>query len=275
MKLYMKKVLFIVIMLCAIFASIFIYVQFFSPKAQATTAAESYMKSLSSNNVSGATQLYPAEAPAENILQRNYKRVNITTVSDTYYLLYAFTDNQNPKMIRIMATHGKIKSVKSGSSIGATPSEDKSEDLGRTNQSQCLETSDLAYIDSTTVYARYIRGATMIFLPDSTDYKTSLGGNLLLDRMSDFYKKVPQKDFIFEIKGYRQSVKLSDEETTQFDDLFHRRAITLQNGLVARGVPLDRVVINDQYNYYIAEQATAVQNELYLDINIVNRCIKK
>ncbi|MBH1980013.1 hypothetical protein I8H89_00660 [Candidatus Saccharibacteria bacterium] len=273
----MKKFLIIAVTLSIIAtcAGAFAYFKYFSPESRAKYVSENYMKSLLANDTEKASTLFPLKPATSEILQRNYRLSTIAMENDLYYVLYNFADSKQPSLIRFTIESSEIKKIETGSRLGLTPSTDKLEAEQQTaGVSKCLTKSDLKYIDSTSVYARNIRGATMIFPSDSTEYIATDDSNSLLDRMANFYKKAYENDFIFELRGYRQSTGLSGKESEQLDSLFQRRAIVLQKELIKRGVPLDRILISDKYTYYIPEQSTEVTNELYVDINVVNRCIK-
>lgn len=277
----MRKIVIVASIISIVVVSLLIsYFSLFSPTAQATNTANKFMATLLANDPEKASELLKdkdIETNNSNIYQRNY-RLLFTSKDEAsngeFHLLYEFTDDTYPTKIRVSAEGDTITAVKSGSKIGKIPSEDQSEDVNvNIEASTCLSRDDLEYIDSRSIYARYIRGATMIFLQETSNYQTSVGGGLLIDRMADFYKKAAEKDFIFELKGYMQTSGLSPEERERRDDLFQQRATKLQKDLVERDVPLDRITIAEVYNYYMPEQATEVDNPSYVDINVVNRCI--
>ncbi|HCH34606.1 MAG: hypothetical protein UY35_C0025G0003 [Candidatus Saccharibacteria bacterium GW2011_GWC2_48_9] len=277
----MKKILISTSIILIIVVGLLIgYFLLSSPAAQATNTANRFMAALLENNPEKVSELLKdtdIETNNSNIYQRNYRLLHTSKDDATngeFYLLYEFTDNTYPTKIRVSARGDTITAVKSGSRIGKIPSEDKAEEINvNTETSTCLSRDDLVYIDSRSIYARYIRGATMIFLPETSNYQTNTGGGLLLDRMADFYKKAAEKDFIFELKGYMQTSGLAPEDRERRDNLFQQRATKLQKDLVERDVPLDRITIAEVYNYYMPEQATEVDNPSYVDINVVNRCI--
>ena len=270
-----KIALSIVVTVLLICGGVVIYLYNFTPEARANRLASTYMNALLSNDTQKAKALYPSQAPSEDIVQRNYRLESSSLDKGLYYLLFSFTDESTPSKLRITANSQSITDIATGSSLGKIPAEDEKSVDEQIQQPRCLDKSNLAYLDSASVYARNIRGATMVFSSDSTIYSVPDLGEKLLDRMANFYKQADEKDFVFELKGYRQSAGLSQDQNNLLSDLFQRRATTLQKGLTERGVPLDRINISEKYNYYILEQSTAVQNELYVDINIVNRCIKE
>lgn len=272
----MKKIIIaiVVIILLACGAG-FVYFYNFTPEARAKNLASSYMSALLSNDTEKINTLYTPKFPIENVTQRNYRIKSIRSSDELYYLLYEFTNSTDPTMIRITVKSDSITDVTSGSSLGSTPSEDKQTTNEQTQQARCLDRSDLTYLEATSVYARNIRGATMVFLPESSDYSNLEQGGILLDRIAGFYEKAKEKDFVFELKAYRQNSGLTQDESELLDELFQRRATALQKELTMREVPLDRVQINNRYNYYIPGQSTVADNDLYVDINIVNRCIKE
>lgn len=272
----MKKIIILVITVTILCLGAFVYLQYFTPSARAKSTADSYMKALIAGDTQTAGVLYSAEAPASEILQRNYRQVGLATENNLYYILYEFPDNQQPSMLRVGVDGASIKSVTTGSQLGSVPSADRALlDEQSAVQSRCLVKADLAYLDSTSVYARNIRGATMIFPSGSTEYMATEESESILDRTVSFYKKSSSKDFIFELKGYRQNTGLTQEENEKLNDLFQRRAVLLQEELVRRGIPLDRITINDRFNYYAPGQSTTFESDLYVDINIVNRCIEE
>lgn len=268
----MKKIITLLTVALLATAGVIIYMQFFSPKARALAATDNYMRALLSGDTRASQALHTIPNPAA-VSQRSYKITNTTKEKEVLYIRYTFTDGASPTDIRFaLNPSSTITTISTGDSLGNTPAGDTKTDTKKQSSSDhCLTKSDLSYIDSTNIYAEKIRGATMIFQPESDAFKTEVGGNLLIDRMADFYKKANQKDFVFELRGYRQTGDLSEQEKEVHGDLFQRRAVALQNGLTQRGVPADRIIINREYNYYDAN-ATNLQNELYVDINIVNRC---
>lgn len=234
------------------------------------------MKTLLAGDTQETKRLYSAQDPISEVLQRNYRLVSVVKNADIYYILYTFADDKKPSMLRVAVNGDKIEDIKTGSQLGAVPSDDKPESNSQTaNKSTCLAKTDLVYLDSTSIYARDIRGATMIFPLGSTEYIETFDSKVLLDRMVNFYKEASYKDFVFELRGYRQSSGLSQEEVDTLNDLYQRRAVSLQNELVKRGVPLDRVTVSDRLNYYLLEQVAGTDNEQFIDINVVNRCIKE
>lgn len=270
----MKKILLLVVaIVCIIGIGLFAYFQFFSPESRAKSSSENYMKALLAGDTQEAKRLYSAQDPMSEVLQRNYRLVSVVKDADIYYMRYTFADNKEPSIIRIAIDGDVIKDIKTGEHLGDVPAADTPEDAEQTvGGSRCLAKSDLAYIDSVSIYARNIRGATMIFPSGSTDYIATADSKSLLDRAANFYKKAYEKDFVFELKGYRQSAGLGEEENEQLNSLFQRRAVILQKDLTERGIPLDRVLINNKYNYYAP--STTSESGQYIDINIVNRCIK-
>lgn len=269
----MKKLVVILTTILVLGASIGGYFFFLSPQARATAFANDYMKAALAGDTAAMQSLYSELPAATKITHRNYTKVAANQHESTIYILYNFTDIYSPKKIRIGIENNRIVSIKYGDSIGNLPQDDKAETPQEASiASHCLDKSDLSYIDSTKVYARKIRGATMIFLPESDEYKTPVGGNLLVDRMADFYKNAESKDFVFELEGYQRIDTIKDEEKEALNNLFQQRAATLTRGLTERGVSADRIIIAEKYSYYDAD-ATDSENHLYVDINIVNRCI--
>ncbi len=278
----MKKLtLSLVIVLALTGVGVATYLLFFSPKAQATAVADSYMQALLAGDTERTSQMLSSDNQAslatQAVIQRNYKQTHVTQKGDVFYILYSFTDGGDPSKLRVEASGGEILHVDASSLLGATPDQDETAQAVQDDDSQqtCLTREDLAFIDSRSIYARYIRGATMIFKPDTTEYGAPSSGANLLDRMANFYKKAPDKDYVFELRGYMPTS--SDDtniDNTAKEELFQRRAVKIQKDLTTREVPLDRVLVSEEYNYYLPEQASEVENDLYIDINIVNRCVK-
>lgn len=268
-----KLILAVVILLILSSVGAFVYFYYFTPSARATSKANEYMSALLADNTKKAQDLYKESSLETNILvQRNYKQISTTNVDGNFYTLYQFTDEKSPAKLRITVTiPAKITKIQAGDLLGATPAEDKQQVVSqKPTESHCLSVEDLSYIDSTKIYARNIRGATMIFLPNSTQFKTDVGGDLLIERMVDFFKKAHSKDFVFELRGYMPT-SASGEQKDTLANLYQRRATTLQSELVKRGIPLDRATISQEFNYYDTS-STDLENDLYVDINIVNRC---
>ena len=110
----------------------------------------------------------------------------------------------------------------------------------------------------------------MIFAADEgIDYAGVENGDRLLTRMANFYTKAKTKDFYFELKGYRET---TDENKVAID-LITARASKIQADLNAKDVPLDRIKISTEYNYSNSETSIS-NNKNWIDINVVNSCIK-
>ena len=251
-----------------------IYFVFFTPQARATRTAEQTMHAASSQDEasfkshgtpSGSDEFYTA------VSSRNYRLDTTAEEASTFYLRYSFTDNESPKHARIAIQNGIVKELAVGDAIGVTPKEDKKQAANTTSQDFCLAKADLQYLDATSLYARTIRGATMIFADDtSTTYSGEENAGKLFDRMGDFYKKTSAKDYSFSVRGYLAATSDTLEERKQ---VIQNRVTKIQQDLIKQGIPEDRINLADPVAYP-ADQPTDGQNERYVIIDITNNCIK-
>jgi len=138
-----------------------------------------------------------------------------------------------------------------------------------TNQRACLSRDNLRTLDSTRLYAKTIRGATMIF-GDATalDYVNEETSTRLLERMSTFYNTASEKDFSFLIRGY---IPAATETQDSPLSVVQNRTTKIQQDLIDRGIPRDRVRIGQPVAYNL-EQASETPNDRYIIIDIINHC---
>ncbi|MBH2007633.1 hypothetical protein I8H83_03455 [Candidatus Saccharibacteria bacterium] len=271
-KLLLTLVLLFSLLLVAAAIGAYLY---FSPEQTAQRKADNVMRLLLGNNPSSLSTYYrQADSLEQSIFQRNYHQKNSTSENSVLYVLYEFSDSQSPKYIRIgVDTQGEVRAIDYSDQLSEKPSNDPKKTQTTASSDRCLEKNDLAYLDSVQIYARSIRGATMIFLPNSTAYGAGSGASVLFTRLAGFYEKANEKDFVFEIKGYRQE-SLNTKEQADSDNLFQSRAVRLQQDLAAAGIPLARILISDAFNYS-DPRLTTLDNANYIDMNILNRCIKE
>lgn len=275
----MKKTLIItlsiILPLILIGGGVGIYFGFLSPNAQAKNTADAVMQAASSQQKeaftahgkpNGSDSFYTLAG------QRNYRFESLAADGTTFYALYVFTDTGTPSKARIGVENGTVTSLKTGDKLASTPKGDQKElTQVDNNNKHCLAKSDLIYLDSTSLYAKTFRGATMIFGDDtSTTYAGDENGKKLLDRMSNFYEKTKSKDYSFLIRGYLAAKKETLEERKQ---VVQNRTTKLQQELIMRNVPEDRINIGDPVAYPI-DRPTDSQDERYVIIDIVNNCIK-
>lgn len=275
MKKTLTLTLSIVLPLLLIGGGVSLYFGFFAPNAQAKNTADTVMQAAAAQQ-KDTFNAYGTPADSDSFYdiasQRNYRFESLAADGATFYILYAFTDSSTPTKARIGVENGRVTSMKTGSKIGATPKEDQQEAVqANDNTTHCLTRSDLAYLDSTSLYAKTFRGATMIFGDDtSTTYAGDENGKKLLDRMSNFYEKTKSKDYSFLIRGYLAAKKETLEARKQ---VIQNRTTKLQQELVTRNVPEDRIDIGEPVAYPI-DRPTNSQDERYVIIDIVNNCIK-
>lgn len=274
MKKKLLVILSILLPLGLIGAGVAIYFGYFTPDAQAKRIAEQTMHAASTQQKDdfarygtpdGNQRFYEAAA------QRNYRLDSQVADGQTYYSRYLFTDNASPKYARIATSGSAVTALAVGDKLGATPAQDKPEDVAVSNSDFCLTREDLQYLDSTSLYAKTFRGATMIFADDtSMDYSGENNAETLLERIANFYKKTSRKDYIFVVRGYLAASKDTLDERRQ---VIQNRTLKIQKDLIARGIPRDRVTISDPIAYPI-DQPTDGQNERYVIIDIANNCVK-
>lgn len=252
-----------------------IYFGFFTPNAQAKRISNSVMHAASSQHKEAFTA-YGAPENSDSFYtlagQRNYRFESLAHEENTIYTLYAFTDTGSPAKARIGVENGAVTSLTTGNKLGATPSQDSDETTQTDSGSQhCLTRDDLAHLDSTRLYAKTFRGATMIFEnTTSTEYAGEENGKKLLDRMANFYDKSHTKDYSLLIRGYLAATPDSIEERRQ---VIQNRATRIQQELVERGISDDRISIGEPVAYP-ADQPTTGEDERYIIIDVVNNCIK-
>lgn len=271
----LKVTLILAIVFSLIGASVAIYLVYFTPKAQARTLASTVMQAASAQDEARFKQ-YGAPKDAANFYidaaQRNYLEHSDTQSTDetTYYFLYTFTDELSPKQARIGVTNKKVTSLTTGDKLGATPEEDSKEVTEKAVQSFCLSRDDLAYLDSTRLYAKTFRGATMIFEHDTgTEYAGQENGKKLLDRIGGFYDRSSEKDYSFLIRGYLAS---DNNSLDVRQEVVQNRTTQLRDELIQRGVPDDRIDIGEPISYDSSQ--TTANNERYVIIDVINNCNK-
>lgn len=269
----LKATLILAIIFSIIGAGVATYLVYFTPKAQARNAANSVMRAASAQDEAafkkygtpkGADKFY------EQAAQRNYLEKSDTQSEDeaTYYFIYTFTDELSPSQARIGVSNNKVTSLTTGDKLGSTPDKDPKKVAEESVQSYCLSREDLAFLDSTRLYAHTFRGATMIFENDtSTQYAGEENGTKLLNRMGSFYERTAAKDYSYLIRGYLASNDDSVDERTQ---VVQNRTARLLQELVKRGIPEDRIRIGEPVSYDQAQ--TTASNERYVIIDIINNC---
>lgn len=272
----MKKLLIsIVILFLLAGGGVVAYFGYLSPSAQAKRTANAIMQAASTQD-KDAFDKYDNPKDSDSFFalagHRNYRLESLTPDGDTFYALYRFADTGAPNSARIGLHDNRVASLTTGDKLGATPKEDPEQVADKpANNDHCLTKNDLAYLDSTSLYARTFRGATMIFADDtSTMYSGEENGKKLLDRMAHFYDKTATKDYRFTIRGYLAADKTQLHARKQ---IIQNRTAKLQQELVERGVSEDRIDIGEPIAYP-ADQPTDSQNEKYVIIDITNNCVK-
>ncbi len=271
----MKKLLIIFTLLLVLTAGcVALYFLFFTPDASAQRVADRVMRAANVQQhddfaaygtPDGSEAFYRAAA------QRNYRHVSTASTDTTYYVRYKFTDSNTPNYARIAVRDGRVTALATGDNLGALPTNDKTDVADNTRSDDfCLAADDLSYLDSKSLYARQFRGATMFFAGgDSLVYAEVEGSESLLGRMADFYKQSSDKDYTFVISGYLAEDPNTHDERIQ---IVQNRVTKIQQDLMNRGIPDDRIVIGEP-QAYPADRPTANENERYVDIDIRNNCI--
>lgn len=274
MKKQLVVILAIFIPLLLIGTGAWAYFTYFTPQAQAKHIAEQVMQAASTQQQeafkshgapSGSNSFY-------NVVgQRNYRLSTTAQEGDVFYFLYALTDDISPRLARVGVTNGTVTSLSTGDKLADLPRNDPKQTSSENTGAFCLAKSDLQYLDTTNLYAKTFRGATMIFADDTnTVYSGEENAHSLLDRMANFYQKTKSKDYSFLIRGYLAASPTTLEERKQ---IIQNRVTKIQQDLRTRGIPEDRIDIGEPIAYPI-DQPTDGQNERYVIIDVTNSCAK-
>lgn len=248
------------------------YLLFLSPQAQAERIANRVMQSAQEQDEAAFRRF---SAPSNPLFlaahQRNYRLDSLVKEKTTFFIRYTFTDTQNPSRARITVRNGEVIKIVTGDTLGKTPRDDpRSVADTNTSQSFCLQEEDLGPLDTTRFYARTIRGATMIFGNETAiDYVDTTQSSTLLERMAKFYTSARDKDFSFLVRGYLPTISEQHELQQQIVD---NRTTKIQQDLVDRGVPRDRIHIG-QPVAYDGSLAGETDNNRYVIIDVINNCI--
>lgn len=269
----LKTALILAIIFSLIGGGLATYLVYFTPKAQARTIANTVMQAASTQD-EAAFKRYGSPRDAQvfysQAAQRNYLEKSDTQSKDetTYYFTYEFTDELSPSLARIGVKNKQVVSLAAEDKLGATPEQDPKKVVEKVAESYCLSRDDLAFLDSTRLYAHTFRGATMIFENDtSTQYAGEENGTKLLDRMGNFYTRTSEKDYSYLIRGYLASDSSSPEERKK---VVQNRTARILQELVQRGIPEDRIRVGEPISY--EQTQTTADNERYLIIDIINNC---
>lgn len=267
----MKKLLFVSIPI--LFIGIGVYFIFFTPAAQAKRLAEQIIQAAATQDRS---QFASHGAPSDSdkfyttANARNYRLASFDSQNTTFYARYEFTDGNSPKYARIAISGNVVIALATGDGLGTSPSSDAKVTATQT-QDSCLAKTDLQFLDATSLYARTIRGATMIFADDTgTGYSGDANADTLLTRMADFYKKTSNKDYIFTVRGF---LAASSDTLETRKQVIQNRTTKIQRDLITRGIPEDRITIGQPVAYPV-DQPTDGQNERYVIIDVTNNCVK-
>ena len=251
-----------------------VYFAFFTPSAQAKRIADHTIQAAFTQQ-EGAFKTHGTPEGSDEFYklaaQRNYKLESFAQDGSNYYALYRFTDETEPSLGRIGVENGQVVSLATGQKLAAIPKNDPKQDTATTSMQNCLARNDLVHLDSTSLYAKTFRGATMIFADDtSTIYSGEENATQLLDRMANFYDKTKNKDYKFLIRGYL-AAKLDTLDARK--QVIQNRTTKIQKDLVDRKIAEDRIDIGEPVAYPV-DQPTDGQNERYVIIDVVNSCIK-
>lgn len=270
----MKKLLIIllpILVLGGIAAGI--YFLYFTPQPIAQRIADKTMHAASENNqdnISTTTTEEVTERFVSASSQRNFRSTGTASVDDTFYFSYEFTDDQSPKKARIGIKNKEIIALSVGNNLGTVPKEDGEETAMTTEKPNlCLTKEDLRYLDSTRPYAQNFRAATMIFAPNGLEYSGEENGNILLDRIGNFYKRSHKKDYQITLRGYAPDPELYTKEYKVQIDQSNNRANKILEALVKRDIARDRITITTPRVY---SQAPPNEQDNWVDIDIASRC---
>lgn len=248
-----------------------IYVIFFTPRAQAERLAQRVMQNAYEQNEAVFRQYGdPSDEFYAAANQRNYRLDSLVEQDATFFIRYTFTDRTSPRSARITIQGNRVTSTAVGDNLGATSEKDRHAPPTTPTRTTCLLSKDLRFLDSTRLYAKIIRGATMIFDDTTTiDYVHMESSNEILDRMSNFYKGASKKDFSFLLRGY---IPVSSPQDEARLSTIYNRATKIQEDLVKRGIPYDRIQIGKPVAFN-ADQTNGDNNDHYIIIDVVNNCV--
>lgn len=254
---------------------VFIYLTNFTAEAQAKKVAWQYMQAVRSNNPESVTKLSKLETSATNAFfnnasLRDYRQQSIVSSDNNYYFLYSFTDDITPKKARLTISSQQVIEARLGDKLGATPDKDGQEASQTVrDDSTCLDSRDLAFIDSTDIYARSFRAMTMIFASNSSlDYAGQRNGQAIIDRLANFYERSSEKDYLIELKGYATD---DPQEYIAMTNLAQKRADKIRSQLIKQAITPDRIQISKPSIFGVDDSQTDARYKM-IDINIVNQC---
>lgn len=248
------------------------YWMFFTPQAQAKRLAQDVMRSAHQQDDVSFQQYGDTSGEFfDAASQRNYRLDSFVQEKTTFYIRYIFTDSQSPSYARIAIQNSQVIKLATGDALGRVPSDDHVAETHNTDSSEfCLEKADLEPLDATRLYARTVRGVTMIFGDNrSIDYVDTEQSSALLDRVAKFYTESSEKDFSFLLRGY---LPASSEQTDLQRQVIDNRTTKIQQDLVDRGISRDRTNIGAPIAYD-ASLADKSNNDRYIVIDVVNHCI--
>lgn len=253
----------------------FIYLTNFTPAAQAKKTAAQYMQAVRSNQPELVTKLSKLEAKDSSDFfngasLRDYRGQSTVQSADKYYFLYSFTDDLSPSKARLTVSNQQVVEARLGDKLGATPDKDGQEtSQAARDDSSCLDSKDLAFIDSSDIYARSFRAMTMIFADNtSLAYAGKQNGQTILNRLASFYDRSSEKDYLIEIKGYATD---DPKQYITMTDLAQKRADKMRSELIKKGITPDRIQISKPSVFGVDDSQTDARYKM-VDINIINQC---
>lgn len=201
---------------------------------------------------------------------RDYRLSSTVDSDGKYYSLYIFTDKNSPKKARLVLSNNKVVESKVGDQLGSTPDKDGKEVTQSSyDEGSCLTSEDLAFIDSTDIYAHTFRAMTMIFSDNlSLDYAGKENGQAILDRLASFYDRSSGKDYLIELRGYAAD---DPNEYIAMTDLAQKRADKMRDELISKGITPDRIQISKP-TVYSSDDAKQDARHKMVDLNIINQC---
>lgn len=269
-----KLLIIVISVLAALCIGAGLYSTMFTPSARAERLAKQIMQDVQAGDAAATFDRHGKPSDAESFIsaasQRNYRYLSLVQDESFFYVRFEFTDSKSPLYARLAIKDNRLSGVSIGDKLGATPANDETALATNSSTNSCLVSDDLTLLDATRLYGRTIRGATMIFADDtSVEYVNDERGEALLTRMKTFYESANEKDFSFLLRGY---LATSDEANQERLSVVNNRTTKMQQDLVDRGIPRDRIRIGTPISYD-SDQASEVRNTRYALIDVVNHCV--
>lgn len=267
-----KKLILVVTAITAVLAFCSVVVYLLLPNSPRSLGDSAMLSIFEAKTPSG---LMIPQRSLDLVANRNFAFIRSEQGEDknTTILYYKYTDSSSPNSTQVEVRNSKLMKIDFGDNLN-NPSANAGEQAQNT-ASHCLINSDLkGYSDASSLYAKRIRAATMEFTPTNTNYINETGGNLLLDRLAEFYKVNKSKDFRFTFESYISDEQTNAEVPTSIKNISQDRYNKLRDGLRERGVQDDRITYSTSYRTYNTPEPSNIHSENYVDIYIIDNCRK-